>query len=173
MPTIIRKATNEDVEHMVDLMKFGIASWSTGIEEQISDWVVTMANRPYLYELIRMGDRLVLVAERDGEIIGMTLAFESLQHSQELGGKTLYFGSFYVRYRGEGTGTQLLDYLFAYADEYQFDWLLCETYSKNTTAISYFTSRGAEKYIEHDYDGVTYHSYRFALKPQDHPPEGY
>lgn len=134
----IRSATLNDID---GIRAVGIASWhdtySGIVPDNYISWALEKWWMPEILKRYVMSDQfIVLVAERNGNIIGMA-------HAQIRSDKTAILWRLYIEqmYRGQGIGTQLMkeiqDQLPA-----EVQWLYIEYYQQNKRAETFYADQG-------------------------------
>jgi GNAT superfamily N-acetyltransferase len=138
----VRQATPEDVPALVALFQ--------ELDRMQSDWRV-FTPRPGFYdevgakyrEAMSTENAVVLVAEDDGEILGMAYGEVRVpsrfsdERALELSGVTVRAG-----YRGRGVGRALVAEAARFAGETGVDWIELKTFAPNQGAMAFWEGLG-------------------------------
>jgi ribosomal protein S18 acetylase RimI-like enzyme len=138
----VRKATADDVPTMVAMFQ--------ELDRMQRDWRV-FSPRPGFYdevavkyrEALDSPDRLLVVAEEEGEAVGMAYA-ETRTPSRFSDERTLEISGVVVRsgHRGRGVGRALADEVARFADEIGVGWMEVKTFWPNEHAMGFWRALG-------------------------------
>ncbi len=138
----VRQATPEDVPALVALFQ--------ELDRMQSDWRV-FTPRPGFYdevgakyrEAIGTGNAVVLVAEDEGEVVGMAYGEVHVpsrfsdERALELSGVVVRTG-----YRGRGVGRALVHEAARFAKERAIEWVELKTFAPNQGAMAFWEGMG-------------------------------
>lgn len=138
----VRQALREDVPALVALFQ--------ELDRMQSDWRV-FTPRPGFYdqvgekygEALGSPDSLLLVAEHEGEVVGMAYG-ETSQPSRFSDERALELSGVVVRagYRGRGVGRELVRGAARFAHERGVEWIELKTFAPNQGAMSFWEELG-------------------------------
>ncbi|MFM8999234.1 MAG: N-acetyltransferase family protein [Actinomycetota bacterium] len=138
----VRQALREDVPALVALFQ--------ELDRMQSDWRV-FTPRPGFYdqvgekyrEALGSPDSLLLVAEHEGEVVGMAYG-EVSQPSRFSDERALELSGVVVRagYRGRGVGRELVRGAARFAQERTVSWIELKTFAPNRGAMSFWEELG-------------------------------
>ena len=138
----VRQAGPDDLPHMVELFD--------ELDQMVRDWRV-FTPRPGFYdevaqrfhEALDAPDRVMLVAEEEGEVVGMSYA-EIRIPSRFSDERALEISGVVVRsdYRGKGVGRALVQEAARFAKEQEVRWIEVKTYWPNETSTAFWDALG-------------------------------
>ncbi len=138
----VRQATRDDVPSLVALFQ--------ELDRMQADWRV-FTPRPGFYdqvggkyrEAIGNPDAVVLVAEEDGEVVGMAYG-EARVPSRFSDERALELSGVVVRagYRGRGVGRELVREAARFAVERGIEWIELKTFAPNQGSMSFWEGLG-------------------------------
>ena len=138
----VRQASPEDVPELISLFE--------ELERMQRDWRV-FTPRPGFYDEVARrfraaldaDDQVVLVAEDDGEVVGMAYAEVHVpsrfsdERALELSGVVVRSG-----YRGQGVGRALVEEAARFAQERQVGWIELKSFWPNKTSMEFWGALG-------------------------------
>jgi GNAT superfamily N-acetyltransferase len=138
----VRQASPEDLPQLVRLFE--------ELERMQRDWRV-FTPRPGFYDQVARrfreafdaDDRVVLVAEDDGEVVGMAYGEIRIpsrfsdERSLEISGVVVRSG-----YRGQGAGTALVEEAARFAKEKLVGWIEVKSFWPNQTSMDFWRALG-------------------------------
>ena len=99
-----------------------------------------------LLELFNDPNRLTLVYENDGKVIGHAFCIikDIASSNNTKGRKELYIDDLCVldEYQGQGIGSKLCDYIYDYGNNNKFDFITLNVWAGNESAISFYNKKG-------------------------------
>ena len=138
----VRQALREDVPALVALFQ--------ELDRMQSDWRV-FTPRPGFYdqvgekyrEALESPDSLLLVAEHEGEVVGMAYG-EMSQPSRFSDERALELSGVVVRagYRGRGVGRELVRGAALFAQDRAVSWIELKTFAPNQGAMAFWEELG-------------------------------
>jgi len=138
----VRQATEEDLPALVALFQ--------ELDRMQRDWRV-FTPRPGFYdevavkyrEAMASPDRIVVVAEEGGDVVGMAYA-EPRVPSRFSDERALEISGVVVRadHRGRGVGQALVEEIALFADEIGIGWMELKTFWPNETAMGFWRALG-------------------------------
>jgi GNAT superfamily N-acetyltransferase len=138
----VRQASGEDLPQLTSLFE--------ELERMQRDWRV-FTPRPGFYdevarrfrEALDAEDRVVLVAEDDGEVVGMAYA-EVMVPSRFSNERALELSGVVVRsgYRGQGVGRALVEEAARFAKEKDVGWIELKSFWPNKTSMEFWRALG-------------------------------
>ncbi|HYJ69865.1 MAG TPA: GNAT family N-acetyltransferase [Nocardioidaceae bacterium] len=141
----VRTATTLDAAELVDSMAALFAEDAGERDSTMSVDYPRLFGVDGFTELVALPDKLVLVAEADGQVIGhLTGRVDEPSPIRLVAVATL--ASMYVRpaHRGEGVGARLVEMFRGWAREQGADRLAVTAYASNDGAVRFYRRQGFE-----------------------------